>query len=113
MRGAFLVRDTGGVKRIAGSLGVAAGVLVATLAILAAGGFGTPDPAARRLDLLGVILATASSAPLALRWRRPFPVYLVSAAGSVALLGLGYPPSSNTSVGRRRPTRRRRASCSS
>jgi signal transduction histidine kinase len=76
---------------MAGSVGVAAGVLVATLAILAAGGFGTPDPATRHLDALGVILSVVSTAPLALRSFAPFIVYLVSAAGSVALLWLGYP----------------------
>src|SRR5690349_6632181 len=79
------------VKRIAGSLGVALGVLAATLAILAAGGFGTPDPSVHRLDALGVGLAIGSAGPLALRRRMPLPSYVVSAAASVALLRLGYP----------------------
>jgi signal transduction histidine kinase len=68
-------------------MAVAAGVLAATLAILAARGFGPPDPAARHLDALGVILAVVSAAP----FFKPFVGYLVSAAASVALLWLGYP----------------------
>ena len=65
--------------------------LVATVAILAAGGFGTSDPAARHFDALGAVLAVLSAAPLAARRRAPATGYAISAAGSLALLGLGYP----------------------
>ncbi|WP_432994504.1 sensor histidine kinase [Dactylosporangium sp. CA-233914] len=71
---------------------VIAGVaLAATLAILAARGFGTPGPDARHLDALGVVLAVASAAPLAVRRRAPAVAYTVSAAAALALLHLGYP----------------------
>jgi signal transduction histidine kinase len=70
---------------------VAGSALVATLAILAAGGFGTSDPAARHFDALGAVLAVLSAAPLAARRYAPATVYAISAAGSLALLGLGYP----------------------
>ncbi|WP_426512559.1 sensor histidine kinase [Dactylosporangium sp. McL0621] len=77
-------------RTVAGGL-LAAGALVATLAILAAGGFGTPDPQSRHLDALGVVLAVVAAAPLAVRHRAPGAGYAVSALASVALLRLGYP----------------------
>jgi len=72
-------------------VGVAGLALVATLAILGAHGFGTPDPAARHLDGPGVALALLSAAPLAVRRRWPGLGFAVSAAAGLALLALGYP----------------------
>lgn len=72
-------------------IGVAGLALAATLAILATRGFGTPDPAARHLDALGVTLATLSAAPLLARHRAPAIGYAISALASLTLLGLGYP----------------------
>jgi signal transduction histidine kinase len=70
---------------------VAGLALVTTVSILAAQGFGTPGPAARHLDALGIALAVLSAAPLAARRRAPATGYAVSAAASLALLHLGYP----------------------
>jgi signal transduction histidine kinase len=70
---------------------VAAASLVATLGILAARGFGTPDPAAHHLDALGVVLAALTCVPLAVRHRAPAAVFAVSALATLALLRLGYP----------------------
>jgi len=70
---------------------VAGLALVTTVAILAAQGLGTPDPAARRLDALGIALAVLSAVPLAARRQAPATVFAVSAAASLALLRLGYP----------------------
>jgi len=72
-------------------IGVAALALAATLAILAARGFGTPAPAARHLDVLGVALAVVSAAPLAFRRRQPAVAYTISSLATLALLRLGYP----------------------
>jgi signal transduction histidine kinase len=78
--------------RRAASGAVLAGVaLTVTLAILAARGFGTPGPDARHLDAAGVVLAVLSAVPLAVQRRAPGLGYAVSAAASLALLGLGYP----------------------
>ena len=63
----------------------------ATLAILAAGGFGTPGPTARGLDPQGIVLAGLSAAPLAFRQVRPAWAYAVSTVASLALLDRGYP----------------------
>jgi signal transduction histidine kinase len=70
---------------------VAGLALAGTVAILAAGGFGTADPAARHLDALGVALAVLSAAPLVVRRRAPATAYAISAAASLTLLSLGYP----------------------
>jgi signal transduction histidine kinase len=70
---------------------VAGLALAATVAILAAGGFGTSDPQARQFDALGAVLAVLSAVPLAARRRAPAAVYAISALGSLTLLGLGYP----------------------
>jgi hypothetical protein len=66
-------------------------VLGLSLSVLAARGFGMPDLAARSLDPLGGALATVSALPLAARRTAPMAVYLMTAAASVALLGLHYP----------------------
>jgi signal transduction histidine kinase len=62
-----------------------------TLAVLAAHGLGVPDPSARHLDPAGVLLAMASTLPLAARRLAPLTVYLVTAAASIALVELHYP----------------------
>ena len=58
----------------------------ATLGLLShAGGSDT-----RGLDVLGVVLAAVSSLPL-VQWRRaPLAVFVVTVAGSAALMALGY-----------------------
>lgn len=70
---------------------VAGLVFGVALGTLASAGFGTPDPRARGLDALGVVLAAASALPLAARRLAPLSVYLVTAVASLALLRLGYP----------------------
>lgn len=62
-----------------------------SLGVLAAGGLGVPDPGARHLDELGITLAVAATLPLAGRRRVPLAVYLVTAAATIALVGLRYP----------------------
>jgi signal transduction histidine kinase len=79
------------VRRALQDAAVAVLALVATVALLAARGFGTPGPDARHLDALGIALAVLSTAPLAARRRAAATVYAVSAAASLALLCLGYP----------------------
>jgi signal transduction histidine kinase len=70
---------------------VAGLAFAATLAILAARGFGAPSPTARHLDVLGAALALLAAAPLIARHRAPATAYLVSAAACLMLLALGYP----------------------
>jgi signal transduction histidine kinase len=71
--------------------GIAVLVLGASLGMLAMHGFGTPDPDARDLDGLGVLLTALSALPLAARSAASLTVYLVTGAASVALVGLAYP----------------------
>jgi signal transduction histidine kinase len=73
-------------------LGVAiAAALVGTLSQLAHGGFTPTRPGSGGLDLVGVVLAVCSTAPL-LAWRRfPLGVFTATSAASVLLAGLGYP----------------------
>src|SRR5262249_12684574 len=71
--------------------GIAVLTLGMSLAVLAAHGLGVPDPSARHLDGAGVLLAMASTLPLAARRLAPMTVYLVTAAASIALLVLRYP----------------------
>jgi signal transduction histidine kinase len=71
--------------------GLAGAALGLSLAMLAGGGFGSAGADVRPLDGLGVVLAAASALPLAVQWSAPLAVYLVTAAASVALDGLGYP----------------------
>jgi signal transduction histidine kinase len=69
---------------------LAVAVFAGSLALLAARGDSGADT--HELDLLGVLLAALSSLPL-VAWRRaPLAVFVVTAAASAALNGLGYPP---------------------
>ncbi|GAB2926090.1 histidine kinase [Micromonospora polyrhachis] len=70
--------------------GVAGLVFGATLALLAARGFGSPYPGARGLDVTGVVLAAFASLPLAVRRIRALTAYLVIAVATLVLLWLGY-----------------------
>ncbi|WP_433618473.1 histidine kinase [Dactylosporangium sp. CA-139114] len=72
-------------------LGIGALAFAVTLAILAARGLGTPNLHDRALDLPGVLLAAASTLPLAARRRFPTAAFLIIAAASLALIGLAYP----------------------
>src|SRR5829696_2987241 len=78
-------------KELATDAGLALVVFAVTLAILATGGFGEPEPGQRELDALGVVLAGLSALPLAARRLAPLAAYALTTAGAVALLGLGYP----------------------
>ena len=66
-------------------MGIATLTFGITLGVLASHGLGVPDPSARHLDGIGVLLAMASTLPLAARRLAPFTVYLVTAAASLAL----------------------------
>lgn len=71
-------------------VGIAVAVLAGSLALLAARGGDDSDT--RSLDLLGVVLAALASLPL-VAWRRaPLAVFILTAAASAVLNGLGYPP---------------------
>jgi signal transduction histidine kinase len=70
---------------------VAAATLGWTLLMIANGGLGTPDPRARGLDALGVVLSVASAVPLLLRRTAPASAYALTAAATLALLSLRYP----------------------
>jgi signal transduction histidine kinase len=78
-------------RNLALDAGIAVLALGMSLAVLAAHGLGVPDPGARHLDPAGVLLAMASTLPLAARRLAPMTVYLVSAAATIALLELRYP----------------------
>jgi signal transduction histidine kinase len=68
---------------------LAAAVFAASVALLAARG---DAGGSRELDVLGVVLAAFASLPL-VAWRRePLAVFVVTAAASAVLNGLGYPP---------------------
>jgi signal transduction histidine kinase len=75
---------------------LAAATLVGTLALLSHGGIRPSSPDASsggstELDPAGVLLAACSTVPLVL-WRRyAYGVFVVTAAASVLLAGLGYP----------------------
>ncbi len=70
---------------------IAAVALAGTLSQLAHGGIIPTVPGSGQLDTIGVVLAVCSSAPL-IAWRRsPLAVFVVTAAASVLLAGLGYP----------------------
>jgi signal transduction histidine kinase len=79
-------------KELLADAGIAAGVLALSLALLAAGGAGESETDARSLDALGVALAALGSFPLLARRRAPLAVFALTAAASVALTGLDYPP---------------------
>jgi signal transduction histidine kinase len=75
---------------------IVAGTLAGTLWLLAHGGIGASRlgsglDESRSLDPAGVVLAGCSTLPL-IAWRRhPLGVFVVTAAASVLLVGLGYP----------------------
>jgi signal transduction histidine kinase len=69
---------------------IAVAVFAASLALL--GARGGDDVDVRGLDLLGVVLAAFASLPLAVRRRAPLAVFVLTAAASAVLNGLGYPP---------------------
>ena len=71
--------------------GVAALAAGLTLGILASDGFGMPDPRARQLDALGILLALASTLPLAARRIAPATVYAVAAVATLSLVFLRFP----------------------
>jgi signal transduction histidine kinase len=66
-------------------------VLAATLGLLAADGFGTPDADARSLDGPGVLLAALTSVPLALAARFPLAAAVAVVGATIALIALAYP----------------------
>jgi signal transduction histidine kinase len=65
-------------------------VFAASLALLAARADSGAD--AHAVDLTGVLLVALASLPLAAWRREPLTVFVVTAAASSALNGLGYPP---------------------
>jgi signal transduction histidine kinase len=65
-------------------------VFALSLALIAARGDHGAD--APGLDLLGVLLAALASLPLIARRRAPLAVFVLTAAASAVLNGLGYPP---------------------
>jgi signal transduction histidine kinase len=65
-------------------------VFALSLAMLAAGSDSGADT--RDLDVLGVLLAALASLPLVARRRAPLAVFALTAAASVLLNGLDYPP---------------------
>jgi signal transduction histidine kinase len=70
---------------------IGAVALVGTLSQLRHGGIIPIRPGSSGLDLIGVVLAVCSTAPL-IAWRRfPLGVFVATAAASVLLAGLGYP----------------------
>ena len=77
-------------------IAIAAVALVGSVALLAHGGIGAFRPGSdldgsRSLDLIGIVLAACSTLPL-IAWRRyPLGVFVVTAAASALLIGLGYP----------------------
>jgi signal transduction histidine kinase len=71
-------------------VGVALVVFAASLALLV--GRGNEGAGSRSLDALGVVLAAFASLPLVARRRAPLAVFVVTAAASALLNGLGYPP---------------------
>jgi len=78
-------------RGVVNQVGTAALVLALSLGVVASGGLGTPDPDARGIDWLGVVLVTLTAAPLVARRRSPLSVYLATSAPSIALVSLHYP----------------------
>jgi signal transduction histidine kinase len=76
---------------VVNQVGTAALVLALSLGVVASGGLGTPDPDARGIDWLGVVLVTLTAAPLVARRRSPLIVYLATCAPSIGLVSLHYP----------------------
>jgi signal transduction histidine kinase len=71
--------------------GVAVLAFGLSLGVLAAGGLGIPDPRARALDGLGILLAAAGTLPLVARRRAPLTVYLATSVASIVLVSRDYP----------------------
>jgi signal transduction histidine kinase len=71
-------------------VGIAVAVFAASLALLI--GRGHEGAGSRGLDALGVVLAALASLPLVARRRAPLAVFVLTAAASATLNGLGYPP---------------------
>ncbi len=70
---------------------IAAAAMAATLALLAHGGIRPGADVGDSLDVIGVVLAAGSTLPL-VAWRRySLGVFVVTAAASTLLAGLGYP----------------------
>jgi signal transduction histidine kinase len=78
-------------KELLADAGIAAGVFVLSLLLLAAGARDSATDA-RSFDALGVALAALGAFPLVARRRAPLAVFAITAAASVALTGLDYPP---------------------
>src|SRR5688572_28130853 len=77
-------------REVALDAAIAAVVFALSLALLAARGDSGADT--RDLDVLGVLLAALASLPLVARRRAPLAVFVLTAAASAVLNGLGYPP---------------------
>ncbi len=70
---------------------IAGVALAATMSQLSHGGITPTRPGSGGLDLVGVVLAVCSAAPL-VAWRRfPLGAFVATAVSSVLLVGLGYP----------------------
>ncbi len=70
---------------------IAAIALAGTLALLSHGGIRPEVDESGSLDAIGVVLAAGTTLPL-VAWRRsPLGVFIVTAAASALLVGLGYP----------------------
>jgi signal transduction histidine kinase len=72
-------------------VGVALGVFVLTVCLLASGGVSS-DEQSRDFDFLGVVLAAGASLPLVWRRHAPLAVFAATATAAVALAALDYPP---------------------
>jgi signal transduction histidine kinase len=75
-------------RELALDAAVAVAVFAGTLGLLAVRG----DADTRSLDVVGVIVAAFASLPLVARRSAPLAVFVVTAAASAALNGLGYAP---------------------
>ncbi|MBW6437257.1 hypothetical protein KZ829_26325 [Actinoplanes hulinensis] len=64
---------------------------VFTLVMLQQGGLGAQEGVYRQLDVLGVVLALASTLPLIFARRVPATVYAITTVASLCLLALDYP----------------------
>ena len=78
-------------KELLADAGIAAGVFALSLLLLAAGARDSATDA-RSFDALGVALAALGAFPLVFRRRAPLAVFAITAAASVALTALDYPP---------------------
>ncbi len=78
-------------KELLADAAIAAGVFALSLLLLAAGARDSATDA-RSFDALGVTLAALGAFPLVARRRAPLAVFAITAAASVALTALDYPP---------------------